>query len=311
MTGFESRTRTVSAPGKTLIFCHVPKTAGTTLNRIIESQYNPLRIHSIPGAKRIVAIERFKRLPERRRRRIQVLKGHMEYGLHEHLPQPSTYMTMLREPVAQVISSYYYGLSSQAHPLYEIMNARKTTLEEYVDLAQWANNLQTKLLGGIPMAKVQPFESLAIAKRGEIVPPDRFLGAHADDGTLAAAKRNLEREFSVVGVTDRFDESVALMIVAYDWDVPFYQKFRETKKRPPEKIDEAVLEKIRNLNAHDIELYAFGRKIFEKAVADHRTAIDAILRRWREAPKLGPIQARLRAGLAWARFAASLARSAT
>jgi hypothetical protein len=288
----------------------VPKTAGTTLNRIIESQYNPLRIHSIPGAKRIVGIERFKKLSERRRRRIRVLKGHIEYGLHEHLPQPSTYMTMLREPVAQVISSYYYGLSSTAHPLYEIMNERSTTLEDYVDLAQWANNLQTKLLGGIPMAKVQPFESLAIAKRGEIVSPERFLGAHADASTLAAAKRNLEREFSVVGVTDRFDESVALMIVEYGWDVPFYQKFRETKKRPPDNIDEAVLEKIRKLNTLDIELYAFGRALFERALVKNRAAVDAILTRWREAPKPGALTARLRAGMAWARFAASLARSA-
>src|SRR6185503_6377926 len=176
--------RHVAVSDKTLIFCHVPKTAGTTLNRIIESQYNPLRIHSIPGAKRIVGIERFKRLPEPRRRKIRVLKGHVEYGLHAYLPQPSTYMTMLREPVAQVISSYYYGLSSKAHPLVEIMNARNTTHEEYVDLAQWANNLQTKLLGGIPMAEVQPFESLAIARRGETVAPERFLGRHADESTL-------------------------------------------------------------------------------------------------------------------------------
>jgi hypothetical protein len=300
----------VAVSDKTLIFCHVPKTAGTTLNRILESQYNPLRIHSIPGAKRIVGIERFKRLPERRRRRIRVLKGHIEYGLHAYLPQPSTYMTMLREPVAQVISSYYYGLSSKAHPLVEIMNARNTTLEEYVDLAQWANNLQTKLLGGIPMAEVQPFESLAIARRGETVPPEKFLGRHADESTLAAAKSNLEREFSVVGVTDRFDESVALMIVAYGWNVPFYQKFRETKKRPPERIADAAIDKIRRLNAYDIELHAFGRKLFEGALERKRAAVDAILTRWREAPKPGPLTARLRAGMAWARFAASLARSA-
>jgi hypothetical protein len=296
--------------GRTLIFCHVPKTAGTTLNRIIESQYNPLRIHSIPGAKRIRSIEKFKRLPEGRRRRIQVLKGHVEYGLHAYLPQPSTYMTMLREPVAQVISSYYYGLSSRAHPLYEILNERKMPIEQYVDLAQWANNLQTKLLGGIPMARVQPFEALAAAQRGEILAPERFLGAHATAETLETAKRNLEREFSVVGLTDRFDESVSLMIIRYGWDVPFYQKFRETKKRPPEKIDAAILERIRELNAFDSELYTFGRGLFEQALERHRPAVDGILRGWREAPRPGPLGARLRAGVAWARFAASLARSA-
>jgi hypothetical protein len=100
------------------------------------------------------------------------------------------------------------------------------------------------------------------------------------------------------------------MIVNYGWDVPFYQKFRETKKRPPEKIDDAVVEKIRTLNVYDIELHAYGKKLFESALERNRAAVDAILRRWREAPKPGALTARLRAGMAWARFAASLARSA-
>lgn len=295
---------------KTLIFCHVPKTAGTTLNRIIESQYDPFRIHSIPGGQRIRAIEKFKALPEERRRKIQVLKGHIEYGLHEYLPQPATYMTMLREPVAQVISSYYYGLSSRTHPLYKILNERKLTIEAYVDLAQWANNLQTKLLGGIAMAKVQPFEALAAAQRGEIVPPERFVGEHATTETLAAAKRHLEEHFSVIGVTNQFEESVALMIVEYGWNVPFFQSFRETKQRPPEKFAAAILDKIRALNSYDIEIFAFGKNLFDRALERHRDAVERIRRGWRDHPQPGPIAARLHAGVAWARFAASLARSA-
>ena len=300
----------MSAANKTLIFCHVPKTAGTTLNRIIESQYDPFRIHSIPGGQRIRAIEKFKALPEERRRKLQVLKGHIEYGLHEHLPQPATYMTMLREPVAQVVSSYFYGLSSRTHPLYKILNDRKMGIEAYVDLAQWANNLQTKLLGGIPMARVQPITALAAAQRGEIFAPERFIGEHATVNTLAAAKRHLEEDFSVIGVTNQFEESVALMIVAYGWDVPYFQSFRETKQRPPAKIEAAILDKIRALNALDIELFAFGKNLFDRALERNHDAIERIRRGWRDYPQPGPVAARLRAGVAWARFAASLARSA-
>lgn len=300
----------MSTAKKTLIFCHVPKTAGTTLNRIIESQYYPFRIHSIPGGQRIRAIEKFKALSEERRRKIEVLKGHFEYGLHMHLPQPATYMTMLREPVAQVISSYYYGLSSRTHPLYKVLNENKLGIESYVDLAQWANNLQTKLLGGIAMSKVQPFEALAAAKRGEIVAPEKFIGEHATAATLAAAKRHLERDFSVIGVTNQFEESVALMIIAYGWDVPFFQNFRETKQRPPDKIDGAALDKIRALNAMDIELFAFGKDLFDRALERNRDAIERIRQGWRDYPRPGPVAAKVRAGVAWARFAASLARSA-
>jgi hypothetical protein len=60
-----------------LIFLHIPKTAGTTLNRIIEWQYSPLSIFTIDAHQIRATAERFKSLPERRRRRFRVVRGHL------------------------------------------------------------------------------------------------------------------------------------------------------------------------------------------------------------------------------------------
>src|SRR5678815_1148823 len=82
--------------GKALIFLHIPKTAGTTLNRIIEWQYNPLSIFTMDPYRIRATPERLRKLSEGRRRRLRMVRGHLYHGIHEFLPQGGTYFTMLR-----------------------------------------------------------------------------------------------------------------------------------------------------------------------------------------------------------------------
>jgi hypothetical protein len=217
---------------------------------------------------------------------------------------------MLRQPVAQVTSSYYYGLSSRFHPLHDVLNSRRMTIEQYVELAQWANNLQTKLIGGVPMASVNPPAALAAARRGEFVPPERFAGVHCTPEIYEAARHNLKRAFSVVGLTERFEESLALMMIAFGWKVPFYQRFRETRQRPASRLSASAIAFIEQHNAFDLELYECGRKLFADALARNQARVEEILHALREGSRPGWLGTRLHAGLGWGRFATSLVRSA-
>ena len=70
-----------------LIFLHIPKTAGTTLNRIIEWQYNPVSIFTIDPHGIRATPGRLERLLEQRRRRLQVVRGHMVDGIRKFPPQ--------------------------------------------------------------------------------------------------------------------------------------------------------------------------------------------------------------------------------
>ena len=79
-----------------VIFLHIPKAAGTTLTRILERYYNKDRIFVIWGRRLQESIGEFTSLPAASRAEIMLLRGHMPFGLHEHLPEPSTYITMLR-----------------------------------------------------------------------------------------------------------------------------------------------------------------------------------------------------------------------
>src|SRR5947208_10260939 len=132
-----------------LIFLHIPKTAGTTLNRILERQYSPLAIFTMDPYRIRATAERLKRLPERRRRRLRVVRGHLFYGIHESLPQGATYITLLREPVARFLSSYYFILRRPLHPLHRKLKRERLGVEDYLRLIPHRHNLQCRLIAGV------------------------------------------------------------------------------------------------------------------------------------------------------------------
>jgi ribosomal protein L22 len=81
---------------KTVIFLHIPKTAGTTLHSIIERQYPSSVVHTIDGRRVHQSIAQLKDMSEEKRSKIKCLKGHIPFGLHEYLPGSSAYITFKR-----------------------------------------------------------------------------------------------------------------------------------------------------------------------------------------------------------------------
>ena len=69
-----------------VIFLHVPKTAGTTLNRLIEWEYPLFQMYSVDPVFFRWSAAHLRKLSKERLRKIRVFKGHMLFGLHEVLP---------------------------------------------------------------------------------------------------------------------------------------------------------------------------------------------------------------------------------
>src|SRR5437667_7925610 len=132
-----------------LIFLHIPKTAGTTLNRIIEWQYSPLSIFTIDPYGIRATTERFKTFSEQRRRRLRVVRGHLFYGIHESLPQGATYITMLRDPVARLLSTYYFVLRRPLNPLHRKLKKEGLRIEDCLQLFPERSNTQCRLIAGV------------------------------------------------------------------------------------------------------------------------------------------------------------------
>jgi hypothetical protein len=236
----------MSTPGPQplIIFLHLPKTAGTTLARIIERQYDSsgiLSLYESMFGKELAVV------PEHQMDNLRIVMGHLYFGAHAFGARSCTYLTVLREPIDRVISHYYFVRHDPANYLYEL--ARKMTLKEFVESRgrQEPNNDQTRLLAG----------SSDSASFGICL-----------DETLDIAKRNLAQHFAVIGITEDFNRSLILMKRILGWrNLPFYTKQNVTSRRATkESISPETLQVIQAHNMLDIELYRYAKDLFQDQI---------------------------------------------
>ncbi|TRZ38610.1 hypothetical protein CEQ21_24845 [Niallia circulans] len=210
------------------IFLHIPKTGGSTLNSIFTRQFSAQELYDHEFFQnKIVPIAD---LTSEDRMQINAIAGHLLYGAHEQFTKPYHYFTMLRHPVDRVLSLYSY---LRNYPGYERL--QNMTLEEYVRTEPEAKNGQTLLLCGYPLQY-----------------------------NVSLAKKRLE-SFDVVGITERFDESLYLLKSAFGWTDIHYEKVNITKTRL--KRTDVPLETIKLIEEHnklDIELYHFAKELLQK-----------------------------------------------
>jgi Sulfotransferase family len=248
---------------KCVLFLHIPKTAGTTLQRIIEKQYNPFRIYTIDGKMIEWSIDHFKKLSVQRRAGLRVVKGHMPVGLHEFLPQPSTYITFLRDPIARCISSYQFAKRNVLHPLHNRIARDNIDLPTFLDIAPWNKNLQCKLLAGLELRVFRPRNLLRKMTRTRTRSPYGATDVFCNDDTLHKARENIGLYFDFVGLSERFTESLILLKQIFGWDISSYRSYRRSRNRlAPEDLDPALVREVEVRNQFDRALYESYRPVF-------------------------------------------------
>jgi len=273
-----------------LIFVHLPKCGGTTLYRLVEWEYSPLRVFSVDGRFYRWSYNRLLKSRVDKLAGMQVFQGHMPFGLHRLLGAPATYMTMLREPIDRVISEYFYRINRPQHP-YEDRWMKKLTLEEYIR-ATPQHNIQTKLLAG--------------QRSGY-----DFLAGECTADTLAIAKENLARHFSLVGLTERFEESLALAKLMFGWKIRYFADFNVTGRRPSKSsVPPSVRDLIADYYRYDVALYEHAAALFEEAIARRGDEVRAELATVRQARRHGNVESLVYRGWSMARHTISRLHSA-
>ena len=178
----------------------------------------------------------------------------MMFGLHEILPQPATYITILRDPIDRVMSAFYFMRGYKLHPRYWKFRRERWTLEDFVTRLP-RDNVQCKFIAGAVYE--QPCTAEICTK----------------------AKDNLLRHFGVVGLLERFEESLALMKLRFGWMLKNYSSFNVTRTRPTKReLPKSTLDLIADRNRFDIELYQCAAKLFQDAVSKNAGEVSRIVR---------------------------------
>lgn len=259
------------------IFLHIPKTAGTTLNQVINNQYKNYEMFSNAHVvtsklgeewKKKSALQReeiakaeFINLPTVTKENIKLIKGHMTFGWHYILKNPCTYITILRNPIERINSLYKYILRIPDHYLSEIITANKMNLKDYVKsgISLTVDNGQTRIISGV--------------------------GADIEFGKcstkmLEIAKQNIQRHFSFVGTTERFDESLIVLSRILQWrKIPFYTRQNVAKNNSLTKaMSRDTLNVMESYNQFDIELYKYVQESFEEMLSQQASFVTELER---------------------------------
>ncbi len=219
-------------------FIHVPKTAGTTMLRIIEDRYLPGSVESLYLAPPEEAAARIAGIGPQTR----IVAGHVDYGFSRHFPGAFRAFAMLREPVDRAISLFYFVKREASHPSHQAVLEGAITIEE---MSREQGGMQARFIAGYSPAE----------------PVD-------DETLLARAKHHLVEKLAVFGLTERFDETLLLLTKALGWTLRGYARMNVTRQRPSkDATDPALLAAIREASAVDVALYEFAREIFETRIA--------------------------------------------
>jgi 4-hydroxybenzoate polyprenyltransferase len=215
-----------------LIFLHIPKTAGTTFHNILDKQFAPENVFTIQVIDDAhTNIDKFTSLPKSKRKKIHLLKGHMNFGLHEYMIGETKYITLLRDPRERIISFYYYVLQNPNLELFTLIKSNNWSLHDFVanvDMKE-LNNAQLKLISGI-----EDNEEVMMEK----------------------AIENINNHFSFVGITEYFDESLKRLQKIYGWDISEYISHKVNDSRPKlDDIDPKTIKLIDEKNHGDILFY--------------------------------------------------------
>jgi hypothetical protein len=249
-------------PGQCVIFLHIGRTGGTTLWRVLRRQYPRRASFSIDSTDVEGSLRGLGALPHARRAGLQLVRGHGVFGVHELIRQPVTYITFMRDPVDRVLSAYHYVRTRPYHELHEQVSRRNLSFAEFVrsGLSLETDNWQTRVIAGdldTPFGRCTP-------------------------DLLERAKRTIAEWFSVVGLLERFDESLVLCRRRLGWRWPPVHGHRNAarSRRPVDDLAPAELEAALELNQLDCALYAWVEERFEQGLASDPAA-SAELRRLR------------------------------
>lgn len=231
-----------------LFFIHVPKCAGTSFISLLDeifvnSEICPTHYDLRKFSNNEISDENLQGYG--------FIRGHIPYDLIiPRLKARPRLITFLRDPVTQFIS-YYQMRRRVPDPISGVQESIKDlSLDQFLDRSHYVDvisNNATKLFAGLP-------------EEGKL-----FDFSTTIDIPLAK-KRLAECDF--IGLTEEYQQSIELFCHVFDFPIPDEQRQLNISPDRGERRDiaQSTINRIRKIQFADMELYAHGKRLFERAI---------------------------------------------
>jgi hypothetical protein len=230
-----------------LVFIHMPKTAGTTLDDLLYSVFGP--VHTSPPY--------FTDMTLLTERPYKYIRGHLRFAPTRALFPTGTYVTILRDPIARLVSHY-----------------RSFHKPENLT-PEWREALTAEQIAGLEFCHTASFADFLRSDRKIIIDNtfNPYVAVLADDGAqnpLRSAKDNLER-FAFVGIQEMWRTSLAMLFDKIGAAMPAKAFGAALNKSPSyeAEIDAETLPLIYERVGLDLELYRWAQERFDAAAQEY------------------------------------------
>ncbi len=240
-----------------LIFTHIPKTGGMSMFASM-SEYYGMDIADMydmsafdNNANDLNALLRDASK--------SVYTGHFPFGLHEWFSRPSYYMAIVRNPIDRIESLYLYSLQFRdvihntiketGFTLNDLFSKRMVA-DFYVEFEPWIKG--DKSFASFLRCNSPELQNAMVR---------RFSGMGMDPtqpnkDTLELAKANIEQYFSIVGVQERYQDTLQIVRDSFDINITEYRVNKGPEKtKKVLKLNVGLKKRLKEMNKLDTELY--------------------------------------------------------
>ena len=230
----------------TLLILHIPKTGGISLRKLVASFHSDVKF-VYNGQLRLTNpdldyIKNFREAPKP-----QVVMGHFGYGVHRLLGIAPAYATVLREPVARVVS-YYRMEKYSSESIFRDYLDTGMSLAEFVgeQITDITNNYMCRVIAGVP------------AEAGMVI-NERWL--------LDLAIHNLRRHYALVGTLERYPAFITALARRLGWGA-FEIPTENVASGPAIDLDSKTRDLIIEMNSLDIALFDYVKQTYRWPIAN-------------------------------------------
>ncbi|MHB1166210.1 MAG: sulfotransferase family protein [Candidatus Nanopelagicales bacterium] len=217
------------APGG-VVYLHIPRTAGTSIRAVFEARYGDDEIVYVypdpPGVPRSHLLN----LSLSQRARLRCVYGHDYFGAHTLLPGHWKYATVLREPIARVVSNFQHACRFRPQDV-------------------GGRSLRDVIHAGTEVE----FDNYMVRVIAGAAPPDAPIGT-IDSDSLEVALEHVDEGFTFVGFAERvsgIERGLADLLTVASNPLPFVGHSSDGS----ESVTQADLDAAREASVWDEELY--------------------------------------------------------
>jgi hypothetical protein len=221
---------------KRLLFDHLPKCGGMTVDKNLIEAYPSELVFTTSGSDPMHTVEIFKTLPQKDRWNFELISGHLTNKLIDYVHPNTRVITMFRHPIDRVVSLFKHATRDKSHYLYDFIKSNKLTIADF------------ETFPTIEFKNWYVFHFSGWTKKEIDASPRE---------SLEVAYENILTQYKVIGFQDNMELFLNFIEKEFELKLSFKELFenKSPKSELSLDLDEECKSNIVKANALDIELF--------------------------------------------------------